>query len=190
MQFAGESSPPEQVAPIDVRGYTTSRFFKKDHVVKSLNHFSIFRFTDEYWRLDAAARNEVQHTWREGLEAASEVVHCYQLFPTESRSDVMVWSAIRPESDDGPKKFFEVFATATAPHRRYVEPTVVLWGRRLRRSSRRSRRGLKRIACSIQSSKDPRKVMPDVKSEMRLPPSSWTQGPASTATKPRTRSGR
>ena len=88
--------------------------------MKSLNHFSIFRFTDEYWRLDADARNEVRRAWRDGLAAVSEVVHCYQLFPTESRSDVMVWSAIRPESNDGPKNFFEGFATATTPYRRYL----------------------------------------------------------------------
>ncbi len=100
----------------------------KGCVVKSLNHFSLFRFTDDYWRLDADARADMHRVWRKGLEAASAVVHCFQLFPTESRSDIMVWCAIRPESNDGPKKFFEGFATATAPYRRYLEPTAVLWG--------------------------------------------------------------
>jgi chlorite dismutase len=95
---------------------------------RSLNHFSVLRFTEAYWTLDAAKRRKLQEAWLGALEAGCRAVHCYQLFATEPLADCMVWCAVDADANDAPAKFFETFAKATLPHRQYVEPRVALWG--------------------------------------------------------------
>jgi len=115
----------------------------EDRALKSLNHFSIFRFTEEYWRLGSADRREIHRLWFDGLREVSglQAVHRYQLFPTEPLADVMLWCAVEADSNEAPARFFEGFAKATVPHRRYVEPRISLWGmtRRSQYSKSRSR---------------------------------------------------
>ena len=53
----------------------------------------------------------------------------------------MLWCAVEADSNEAPARFFEGFAKATVPHRRYVEPRISLWGltRRSQYSKSRSR---------------------------------------------------
>jgi chlorite dismutase len=115
----------------------------EDRALKSLNHFSVFRFTEEYWRLGSADRREIHRLWFDGLGEVTGLgaVHRYQLFPTEPLADLMLWCAVEVDSNEAPARFFEGFAQATVPHRRYVEPRISLWGltKRSQYSKSRSR---------------------------------------------------
>ncbi len=95
---------------------------------RSLNHFCNFRFTQDYWRLTPQDRRDVHASFLAGLKDAAETVHCYQLFPTEAASDLLIWTAIHADTGDVPSTFFPKFARGTVPARQYLEPTTVLWG--------------------------------------------------------------
>ena len=110
-------------------------------IEKSLNHFSMLRFTDEYWRLSSEGRAGMHGEWCEQLRGMDVAIHCYQLAPMETSADLMVWSAIAVESEKGPAHFFEALVKATSRFRRYLEPKTTLWGftRPSRYSKSRSR---------------------------------------------------
>ncbi len=95
---------------------------------RTLNHLAAYAFREDYWRLGQAARAEFHQAWLEGLRAAAEAVHVYQLFPSEAGADVLVWCAIHaPESCDT-AQFFERYARAVTPFRSHLETTTALWG--------------------------------------------------------------
>lgn len=93
-----------------------------------LNHFAIFRFTDDYWRADANDRKNVQCGLLAGLRGAADVAHVYQVYPTEPGSDFLVWSALRTGDTAVPATFFEKFTRATSGARPFIEPRSVQWG--------------------------------------------------------------
>ena len=99
-----------------------------DSVASSLSHFSVFRFTADYWCMSSQDRVRLHSQWISGLRQAASAVHCYQLFLTEALSDVLVWSAVPSETDDAPGHFFDRLARATVPLRQYLEPRTALWG--------------------------------------------------------------
>ncbi len=94
----------------------------------TLNHFSLFAFKDAYWELDGDARRKLQAEWLGGLRAAAPKVDVYQVYPAEPGAEVLVWSALPVEEGCDTARFFERFARATTPLRRYVQPGTTLWG--------------------------------------------------------------
>lgn len=95
---------------------------------RTLSHYALARFTQEYWSLSAAERERVQTTWLAALRAATKKLDVYQVFPTEHTTDICVWSAIEINEARDAAAFFEAFARALTPHRRYIELTDTLWG--------------------------------------------------------------
>jgi chlorite dismutase len=93
---------------------------------RTLNHFSLHAFSDAYWALSPAARAELHRDWLAGLRAAAPSVQIYQ--PTESGVDLIVWSALPVEEPAAIAKFFECYAQANNPKRRYLQPVHSLWG--------------------------------------------------------------
>ncbi len=98
-------------------------------------------FTDDYWRLSTENREAMHAEWYAKLKGASTAIHCYQLAPTESAADLVLWSSVPVESEEIPARFFNELAAATMPFRRYVRSDAVLWGftRPSQYSSSRSR---------------------------------------------------
>jgi chlorite dismutase len=94
----------------------------------TLNHFSLFAFSEPYWTLDSAARAELHHQWLNGLRASAGKTDVYQVYPTEACADVLVWSAVNCETPSAAAAFFECFARATNPFRAYLSATTTLWG--------------------------------------------------------------
>ena len=94
----------------------------------SLNHFSIFAFTDDFWRLTSDDRTGMLSDWSAGLADAAGAVHFYQTYPLERHGDLIVWTAIPTPTPEAPAAFFEALARVTNPHRRYVRLHDVLWG--------------------------------------------------------------
>jgi chlorite dismutase len=95
---------------------------------RTLNHFALFAFKDAYWTLGPTARADLHADWLAGLRAAAPRVELYQVFPTASQSDLLVWSALPAEAKPAAAEFFAGFARATNPFRAYLQTTTVLWG--------------------------------------------------------------
>lgn len=99
-----------------------------DEPARTLSHFALAAFTDDYWALDGAARARLNRQWLHGLQDAARKVDLYQIFPAESGSDLLIWSALGADEKDAAARFFACFARAINPFRRYVQITTTLWG--------------------------------------------------------------
>ncbi|MCH9651079.1 MAG: chlorite dismutase family protein [Deltaproteobacteria bacterium] len=95
---------------------------------RTLNHFAFFRFRKAHETMAAEDRAQFHRRWLEALRSAAAQVEVYQVFPTRADADILVWSALPYEDDQTPRHFFEAFAKATLPFRRYVKSTEILWG--------------------------------------------------------------
>lgn len=95
---------------------------------RTLNHFALYTFTAEYWRMSEAERDQAISTWIRNLRAAAQAVHVYQVFPTRADADILIWTAIPLEGAHTPDAFFSAYAQATAPVRPLLVPTLTLWG--------------------------------------------------------------
>lgn len=95
---------------------------------RTLTHYALVAFTPEYWSLEPGERGRIHGEWLAGLRAATRKLDVYQVFPAEHGSDICVWSAIAAEDDEAPALFFQAFARATNPHRRWLRVTETLWG--------------------------------------------------------------
>jgi chlorite dismutase len=95
---------------------------------RTLNHFSLVRFTDSYWREPQAQRRRIHCAWLTALREAADVMHLYQTYPAEAGNDLLIWCALAGEDSTLAARFFPRFAAAAAPHRAYVTVTETLWG--------------------------------------------------------------
>jgi chlorite dismutase len=95
---------------------------------RTLNHFCLVSFKDEYWSLDSRARTDVQQTWLRGLQEAVRKIYLYQVFPAESESDLLVWSAVGADEKAAAHQLFSCFARAHNAVRSYIGVNVTLWG--------------------------------------------------------------
>jgi chlorite dismutase len=92
------------------------------------NHFSFFRFSQEYYQLSALERKELNNRWLSSLRSASDHLDVYQVYPSQSKADLLAWSALRTEEPGATQVFFRQFACATNPFRAVIEPVDILWG--------------------------------------------------------------
>lgn len=99
-----------------------------ENATRSLNHFGVYALTTAYWCLPESEQAAVREAWVSHVGETAEAVHHYQTYPMEHRADFIVWSAIDVDSAKAPAAFFESFARATHPFRRYVDMTDALWG--------------------------------------------------------------
>ncbi len=95
---------------------------------RTLNHFACCSFRESFWRLKPQEREELGQGWLSGLRESAARVHLYQVFPAESGTDILLWSALPAEKSDAARSFFSAFARATNPVRAYVEVGTTLWG--------------------------------------------------------------
>ncbi len=93
---------------------------------RTLNHFSLFAFTDAYWSLTGDAKAAFHTEWLAGLRSATKTVDMFQ--NTDSKADVLVWCALEADDPCSTSTFFEKLAQATTPHRRLIRPVDSLWG--------------------------------------------------------------
>lgn len=98
-----------------------------------LNHFAFFKFKDAHAVLTSSQRKEFQAGWLAGLRDAAQQVDIYQVYPAETKADVLVWSAVTVGEQDQDKDpvtagFFRRFAQATNPYRHLIEGVHILWG--------------------------------------------------------------
>ncbi len=95
---------------------------------RTLNHFAMFSFKDAYWYLSSDERRKMGETLLGGLCDAAQQVDVYQVYPARSDADILVWSVLPAEPEDGAARFFEGYVRATAPLRKFIQPMLTLWG--------------------------------------------------------------
>jgi len=95
---------------------------------RTLNHFSLVRFTARYWETGASERREYRDRWLDAVRAAGQATHLYQVAGLEARNDLLVWSAVEADDAAAPARFFSAWAEALAPARRFLEVRDTLWG--------------------------------------------------------------
>jgi chlorite dismutase len=95
---------------------------------RTLNHFAFFTFKASYFQLPPAERKKFHNQWLDHLRRASQHLDVYQVYPSQTSADILVWSASEAEDPATPANFFEQFACATNPYRDLVEPVNALWG--------------------------------------------------------------
>ncbi len=99
-----------------------------EDAARTLNHFSFFRFTEEYWRLSERARRELTGRLLRGLREAAGKVDLYQVFPAKAGVDFLAWSVVSAGEEEAAARFFSAFARATSPFRAHAVATDALWG--------------------------------------------------------------
>jgi chlorite dismutase len=95
---------------------------------QTFNHFGLVRFTDAYWQETPEARRRALCGWLVRLRADVDALHFYQMSGIEVGSDLLLWSAIAGGDVTAPTRFFNAFAAALQPYRRFVDLTTTLWG--------------------------------------------------------------
>ena len=93
---------------------------------RTLNHFTLFAFTDGYWSLDANAKAIFHKDWLAGLRSSAQMVDIFQ--NTDSKADALVWCALEADDPCNTSTFFEKLAKATTPYRHLIRPVDSLWG--------------------------------------------------------------
>ncbi len=97
-----------------------------EQTARTLNHFSTWSFTKDYWQLDQATKAQFHRDWLAGLCKAATMVDIYQ--NTDNRADVMVWCALGADQLESAANFFETFTKTNTPFRQLLEPHDALWG--------------------------------------------------------------
>ncbi len=95
---------------------------------RSLNLFASYAFEPSFWRLEPQERGELLRSWWEGLDSVAHATHYYQLFPSATGADLLIWSALSLEGDQDTAALFERYSRATTPHRSQVRLVEALWG--------------------------------------------------------------
>lgn len=106
---------------------------------RSLSHFACFRWGEAFWDLEIHERRELVDGLARDARTAAERVELYQLYPSRSDADLLVWSALYAGDPAAPARFFEGFARAVARRRPELTPSHTFWG--LTRPSPYTRRG-------------------------------------------------
>jgi chlorite dismutase len=101
---------------------------------RTLNHFAFFKFKDGYYALSSGQRKGFHNSLLVGLREAADHpggasnLDVYQVYPTQTSADLLVWSALEAEDPSVAVGFFERFARAINPHRYLIEAMHILWG--------------------------------------------------------------
>jgi len=95
---------------------------------RTLNHFSLIRFTPRYWEAGRSERRERRTAWLDAVRSATRATHLYQVKGFEAHNDLLVWSALDADHPGAAAGFFAAWAEALAPSRPFVEVHETLWG--------------------------------------------------------------
>ncbi len=93
---------------------------------RTLNHFSLFAFTDAYWSLDSQARAAFHKDWLAGLRSVAQCMDIYQ--NTGGEADFLVRCALPADNPADGAGFFARLARANAPYRQFIRLVDSLWG--------------------------------------------------------------
>ncbi|MDA2923470.1 chlorite dismutase family protein [Acidobacteria bacterium AH-259-O06] len=95
---------------------------------RQLNHYAVFSFTDSFWQHTAEERRSFLKQLGTEIPGLADRVFLYNIFPTRSEGDVMIWSALRAEDPQAAGNFFRSFASMSVSWRQFLKPVNTLWG--------------------------------------------------------------
>jgi len=101
---------------------------------KSLNHFTFFTFTGDFWKQSPAEQAAFYPTWFEDLQEVAPCRTFYQVFPARADTDGLLWCTVpldeKEASMDGDPtgRFFERLTHSVHCRRAWIRPTETLWG--------------------------------------------------------------
>ena len=93
---------------------------------RTLNHFSLYTFSDAYWSLNTEEKSSFHQDWLAGLRAAARTIDIFQ--NTGSKADILLWCTLEADDSCNASTFFEKLARATTPYRQWIRPMDSLWG--------------------------------------------------------------
>ena len=93
---------------------------------RTLNHFSLYAFTDVYWSLNKEEKSSFHGDWLAGLRASAHTIDVFQ--NTDPRADMLVWCALEADDKCNASAFFERLAQRTTPYRHLIQPVDSWWG--------------------------------------------------------------
>lgn len=93
---------------------------------RTLNHFSLYAFTEAYWSLNPQEKSAFHKGWLEGLRSAARAVDLFQ--NTDSKADLLVWCALEADEPCNASDFFAKLAQTTTPYRQLIRSVDSLWG--------------------------------------------------------------
>ena len=95
---------------------------------RQLTIYAGFSYTPEFWCLPEAERSAVRKSIFEGLEAVTDAVHFYRIYPGKADTDFLAWCAWGADETDAPAKAFEAMGKFIESKRTLIQPTSNFWG--------------------------------------------------------------
>jgi chlorite dismutase len=99
-----------------------------EQIPRTLNHFSYFRFTHNYYQLSLLEKQKFQAQFFENINKLAATSWLYQVYPATTDADILLWSAPPEISNGQERQFFSDFACQTNPLRHLISPVQTLWG--------------------------------------------------------------
>ena len=88
----------------------------------------MFSLNENFWKLPVDERKSRLRGFFKDTEEASEKTWFYQVYPSQTKYDILVWTNIDATELDAPNKYMENFAKATNKYREFLTPVLNFWG--------------------------------------------------------------
>lgn len=95
---------------------------------RSLNHFAGFSMNPTFWGEDKQTRTKLLDQLEDDLRSLIRTFYIYQVYPSSTAADLMIWSAAKLEDDGTTREFMNKYAQATNKARAVFNPEIALWG--------------------------------------------------------------
>jgi chlorite dismutase len=93
-----------------------------------LTNYAMFSLNENFWKLPVDERKSRLRGFFKDTEEASEKTWFYQVYPSQTKYDIMVWTNIDATELEAPNKYMENFAKATNKYREFLTPVLNFWG--------------------------------------------------------------
>jgi len=93
-----------------------------------LTNYAMFSLNENFWKLPVDERKSRLRGFFKDTEEASEKTWFYQVYPSQTKYDILVWTNIDATELDAPNKYMENFAKATNKYREFLTPVLNFWG--------------------------------------------------------------
>ena len=93
-----------------------------------LVHYALFSFHDNYWKASVDERKHTLRSFFKHVQEASKKTWFYQVYPAQTKFDILVWSTVECEEASAPMEFMAAFAHATNSFREFITPVQNFWG--------------------------------------------------------------
>ena len=90
--------------------------------------YNLFSMTPEFWALDAEDKAVLTRDFLEEMQKVSEQTYFYQVYPSRSEYDIMVWHNIKTDDLEAINIYAAKCMLVVNKYRLYFDPNLVLSG--------------------------------------------------------------